>query len=183
MSFKAWDVHACCSHCRDSDACANTALLPSSHLQKHLQFLLESGANVTLTHSKGSTALVEAATNGTVGVMEVLLAAGADPSSRDLQGMTPIMFAANMGNSAACELLHSKVSKAVAALTALLQPHACSQRSVCGAEYQLNLSHAVGSSIYHNASLYGFVKHLATCCLVRVTAQVCARYIEHAMVM
>jgi ankyrin repeat protein len=80
-------------------------------MYQHLQFLLKSGANVKLTHSKGSTALVEAATNGTVGVLEVLLAAGADPASRDSQGMTPIMFAANMGNSAACELFHSKVRR------------------------------------------------------------------------
>ncbi len=50
---------------------------------------------------------MEAATNGSHGVVELLLKAGADPLVRDLEGLTPIMATAHSGDAPTCEALLS----------------------------------------------------------------------------
>jgi ankyrin repeat protein len=75
--------------------------------------LLELGAGVDVRgtfggpgHGSGTTALHHAAEGGHVEVIEVLLAAGADPSIRDdLHGGTPAGWAEHSGQTAAAELL------------------------------------------------------------------------------
>ena len=63
-----------------------------------VKFLLEgegaAKADPNLKHVQGGTALMEAATSGSQAVVDLLLAAGADPMVRDKDGVSPLMSAA-----------------------------------------------------------------------------------------
>ena len=65
---------------------------------KHVQFLLDHGANVNLTNSSGQTALFAAAENGLVEVVRVLLGHGANVNLTDSSGQTALSAAARQGH-------------------------------------------------------------------------------------
>jgi hypothetical protein len=55
--------------------------------------LIAMGAPVNVTNERGETALMLAARNGDLGLLQALLSRGADPSARDTQGRTVIDWA------------------------------------------------------------------------------------------
>jgi uncharacterized protein len=61
-----------------------------------VRLLLGWGAEVSAADDKGVTALMRAAATGTLGVMDALLAAGADPNSVDVGGRTALHHAVAM---------------------------------------------------------------------------------------
>jgi ankyrin repeat protein len=99
----------------DADVYQGTALVwaAARGRVRAVRRLLELGAGVNVRasfggpgHGVGTTALHHAAEGGHLGVIEVLLAAGADRTVEDeLHGGTPASWAAHNGQSAARELL------------------------------------------------------------------------------
>lgn len=99
----------------DADVYQGTALTwaATKGRVRAVRRLLELGAGVNVRgrfggpgHGVGTTALHHAAESGQLEVIEVLLAAGADPTAKDaLYGATPAGWAAHSGQEAAAKLL------------------------------------------------------------------------------
>lgn len=70
--------------------------------------LLRHGADVDVADAQGNTPLIKAAKGGHVGVVQVLLAAGANPELANRAGRTAADCAAEEAQSAALELLRQK---------------------------------------------------------------------------
>ncbi|XP_060887993.1 ankyrin repeat domain-containing protein 53 [Labrus mixtus] len=67
--------------------------LSSPNTSSCVRFLLEHGADVTVTSDSGVTPLHLAASEGLLDCAEILVQAGADVSARDGMGLTPLDFA------------------------------------------------------------------------------------------
>ena len=81
--------------------------------------LIRAGAKVQATTRNGAvTPLLLAATNGSAGVVKLLLAAGADPNARSADGATPLMTAAASGSVDAVRFLLDRGADVNAADTA-----------------------------------------------------------------
>ena len=73
-----------------------------------LRLLIERGADVNMRDNRGWTALTTAAYRNHPGVIEQLLAVGADPAPTDKEGRTPLSIARSKGSMDAADLLISR---------------------------------------------------------------------------
>ena len=67
--------------------------------------LVEKGAEVNVTDTKGRTELMWASCKGHLAVVEALLAAGADVNARSHDGLTALMLVTRRGNAAVVRAL------------------------------------------------------------------------------
>jgi ankyrin repeat protein len=70
------------------------------------RIVLEAGADPNARQQRGFTAMHEAALNGNLPLIELLLAHGADAASANDEGVTPADLARSKGHDAAVQLLH-----------------------------------------------------------------------------
>ena len=75
-----------------------------------MSFLLDHGAEVNVVDLMGGTPLMTAAQCGDTGLVQVLLAHGANPALRDKRDLTALDWAARMGHADAAALLRPRTS-------------------------------------------------------------------------
>ena len=82
------------------DAQGNTPLLLAIRKQRyrHVDYLLEQGADAAVQNNQGNTTLIFAAYTAPVALCEQLFACGALVNARNARGITPLMAAAITGN-------------------------------------------------------------------------------------
>ena len=79
--------------------------VPESEGEQTVKVLLDRSAKVNRRDNRGWTALMIAAERGHLGVVRILLAAGADPKLRSKDGKTPYMVARQARHAAIAALL------------------------------------------------------------------------------
>lgn len=81
------------------------------HGASSLMAVLAAGADVNRHDRNGSTALMDAASNGSMSMVRILLDAGADPNKSDCVGAAPYQFAEENGHHAIADLLRPLTTK------------------------------------------------------------------------
>lgn len=93
---------------RDSNGRTALMYASSGPFEEAVAFLLKQGAEVNAQGTQeGFTALMTAASEGLLGVVQLLLANGADPSLLDKDGDTAASFARQNGHTEVIELLET----------------------------------------------------------------------------
>ena len=111
------------------DAQGNTPLLLAIRKQRyrHVDYLLEQGADAAVQNNQGNTTLIFAAYTAPVALCEQLFACGALVNARNARGITPLMAAAITGNVAVARWLlqHGAdvAQKDIYGCTACMQAH------------------------------------------------------------
>ncbi|CAG5131025.1 unnamed protein product [Candidula unifasciata] len=130
-----------------------------------VQFLLDSGADITVTNARFFTPLLCAAKCGHREVCELLVASGADLQITDHHGCTPLMMAAREGHTTVLAFLLDKGANQMTTdkqgLTALcwacLQGHLPVVELLVNHGSNVNHSDVNGRSPLHLAAMYGDV--------------------------